>query len=148
MRKIKSDLNLFVCFLILGYSNLLIFEFGILNENLLIDFLGDQIAYENIVRIIDEQRKWNWLKYLLFPLLSLLKFTLISFWILSASIFLNFKISFKSIFRVVLISEFVWFIPSFLLLVWFGLFHTSYSLIEVQYFAPPSHYSAFLMPIS
>ncbi|WKV13455.1 hypothetical protein [Marivirga harenae] len=88
--------------------------------------------------MVNEQKKWAWLNYALMPVIYLIKFSLITFWILCGTIIAGFKISFKSIFKVVLVAEFVWLLPSFILIIWFGLFETSYTFSDVQYFAPLS----------
>ncbi|RUA28260.1 MAG: hypothetical protein DSY77_16205 [Bacteroidetes bacterium] len=88
--------------------------------------------------MVNEQKKWAWLNYALLPVIYLLKFSLITFWVLCGTIIAGYKITFKSIFKVVLVTEFVWLLPSFTLIIWFGLIETSYTFNDVQYFAPLS----------
>ena len=72
------------------------------------------------------------------PFFYLIKLFLISLWILSATILLGYKNSFKEVFRIVIIAEFVWLIPSFITLIWFGFIDTDYGLVDVQCFKPLS----------
>ncbi|MEM6737497.1 MAG: hypothetical protein AAF620_15660 [Bacteroidota bacterium] len=93
---------------------------------------------DQIRQILDFRRNWRWLNYLIVPIIYIIKFTLITLWILSATILFGYKNTFKEIFRVVIIAEFVWLIPSFITLIWFGFIDTDYNLLDVQYFKPLS----------
>ncbi|MBK6265871.1 hypothetical protein JKA74_12575 [Marivirga sp. S37H4] len=73
----------------------------------------------------------------------MIKFSLISFWILCGTILFGYKVTFKSIFKVIIGAEFVWLLPSLLLIIWFGIFDTNYSFNDIQYFAPLSLLSLF-----
>lgn len=115
----------------------------ILTKDLYYDFFISQLRYERIGEIIDFQKKWNWLTYLLMPIFYLLKFLLLSMWLLCGAILFSKKISFRQIFKVVIIAEFIWLIPSFLALIWFGFIDTNYSLIDIQNFQPLSLLSLF-----
>lgn len=108
-------------------------------EEYFLDVLNISFAYE----LVEFRNKWDWLNYLLMPIIFILKFILISGWILSGTILYGYKLSFKSIYNAVLVSEFVWLIPSIILVIWFGLFDSDYSFTDVQYFRPMSLLSLF-----
>jgi hypothetical protein len=124
-------------FLISGICNYVL-QSLIISDNLLINYFQDQMGYDRILQMIDTQKKWAWLNYALLPVIYLVKFSLITFWILCGTIIAGYNTNFKSIFKVVLVAEFVWLLPSLILLVWFGLIDTSYTFNDVQYFAPLS----------
>ncbi|MFK7951387.1 MAG: hypothetical protein AB8B73_00970 [Ekhidna sp.] len=69
---------------------------------------------ERIEQLLDFSKSWAWLNYALLPMIYLLKFTFITIWLLSGSILFGYKTSFKQIFHIVILAEFVWLIPSVL----------------------------------
>jgi len=133
--------NKYSLYLILALSAIFfsyIIQTHIIDEDILINYYHDQMGYDRILQMIDVQKKWAWLNYALLPIIYLVKFSLITFWILCGTIIFGFKIKYKSIFKLVLVAEFVWLLPSLILIVWFGLIDTSYTFTDVQYFAPLS----------
>ena len=97
-----------------------------------------QLDKQQILDVFEMHNKWSWISYAIIPLIFLIKFTLITLWILSATILFGYKNTFKEIFRVVIIAEFIWLIPSIITLIWFGLINTNYTLVDIQYFKPLS----------
>jgi len=85
-------------------------------------------------RIHRSKRNIDLVNYFFLPLYYLIKTGALSLWILSATIFIGYRNSFQEIFRTVIIAEFVWLIPSYITLTWFGFIDTGYSLLDVQYF--------------
>lgn len=110
----------------------------VFTREVLTEQLSQQLSVKRIEQLLDFQDQWAWINYLAVPVVYLLKFTLITLWLLSGSILFGHKTAFKKLFQVVLIAEFVWLIPSLLTLIWFGLIDTNYTLIDVQYFQPLS----------
>ncbi len=137
MNKIKATYIYLFLILISSIINYVLQSY-IINDNIYIDYFQNQLGYERILKMVNEQKKWAWLNYALLPVIYLLKFSLITFWVLCGTIIAGYKITFKSIFKVVLVTEFVWLLPSFTLIIWFGLIETSYTFNDVQYFAPLS----------
>ncbi len=137
----KFHLYILLIFIV-GFVNYLL-QSHLISKNLLIESFQDQMGYERIIQMIDARDKWAWLNYALLPLIYLIKFTLITFWVLCGTIILGIKGRFKSIFKVVIVAEFVWLIPSLLLIVWFGVIDTTYSFNDIQYFSPLSLLSLF-----
>ncbi len=110
----------------------------LINGEVIQAHLSQQMSIERIEEILELNRSFSWLSYTVIPVIYLLKFTLITLWILSATIFFGYKNTFKEIFDKVVIAEFVWLIPSIITLIWFGFIDTDYSLMDVQYFKPLS----------
>lgn len=115
----------------------------VLSEVVIIEHLYPQMDYDRILGMIDLKKKWEWINYLVIPFVYLLKFTVVSLWIICGSILYNKNINFKSVFRIVILAEFVWLIPPVILILWFGIFETNYSYTDIQYFAPLSLLSLF-----
>jgi len=81
----------------------------LLTNDLLIDHWDNQLSIAQINGILELKDSWSWISYLLIPVIYLIKFTLITLWILSATILFGYKNTFKEIFRVVIIhSNMVW----------------------------------------
>ncbi|MDE0470983.1 MAG: hypothetical protein OXH57_03505 [Ekhidna sp.] len=110
----------------------------ILTDEVIIDHLNSQLSIDRVYSLLENRDKWLWLNYIFVPIIFTIKFTLITLWILCAIILFGYKNTFKEIFRVVLIAEFVRLIHSFITLIWFGFIDTDYSLLDVQYFKPLS----------
>ena len=110
----------------------------LLTEEVIIEHLQSQLSLNRIKKMIALKEKWAWINYTIIPIILSFKFTLISLWILCGIILFGYKNTFKEIFRVVIVAEFIWLIPSFITLIWFGFIDTDYSLVDVQYFKPLS----------
>ena len=124
---------------IIGFS----IQSFILTDDLLIEHLGKQLSMSRVEFVLDVKVKSMWLNFIILPLAYILKFALITVWILSGTIIFGYKNSFKEIFQVVIVAEFVWLIPSLITLVWFGFIDTNYTFDDVQYFKPLSLLSLF-----
>ncbi|WP_375579908.1 hypothetical protein ABWH96_02170 [Marivirga tractuosa] len=109
-----------------------------MTDEIYIQHLFKQSSIEKIDEILSLRAEWSWLNFLIVPLIHIIKVLLISFWILCGMIIFGFKSNFNSIIRVVLVAEFVWLLPSIILVFWFGLIDTSYTFSDVQTFAPLS----------
>ena len=110
----------------------------IVTSDILKDHLSQQIGLKRITELLELRDRWSWINYILIPIIYLVKFTLIALWILCGMILFGYKNTFKEIFQIVLIAEFVWLTPSFITIIWFGFIDTDYTLIDVQYFKPLS----------
>jgi hypothetical protein len=108
------------------------------SEELFYQSLGEQVAVERMEQLWAESQKWAWVGYVILPILYLVKFTLVSFCIVTGTLLANVKISFKRVFQVVLVAEVIFFLPVLLRLGWFALVQTDYQLAEMQYFTPLS----------
>ena len=127
--------NLFFL-LLLSSLSILIFDNIVLTDQVLKEHLSLQLSIERIEQLLNFYDRWAWVNYAILPVIYLLKFTFISLWLLSGIILFGYKISFRKIFNVVLVAEFVWIIPALLTIVWFGMIDTDYTLLDVQYFQP------------
>ncbi|WP_420577030.1 hypothetical protein [Ekhidna sp.] len=133
-----KKLYIYLLLILLASISVYVFQQIVVTDTLLSDHLSQQLSFNRIEQLLEFRDKWSWVNYAILPIIYLLKFTFISLWILSGIILFGYKTSFKKIFQVVLVAEFVWIVPSLLTIIWFGLIDTDYTLVDVQYFQPLS----------
>lgn len=63
----------------------------ILTEREIVNFYSTQLSYEQIEQMLINQRKWEWLGYLLIPVVYLLKLSLVTLCIYTGVLLLNIK---------------------------------------------------------
>ena len=108
-------------------------------NNLLLNSLGENLSISQLEYIYDFQKKWQWVSYVVIPLVILIKTTLISSSLYIGTFFYSkIKITFKQLFNAVVKAEFVFLAVVILKMVWFYFFQTSYTLEDLQYFYPLS----------
>lgn len=111
----------------------------LLYDDLVYRFYGDKVSYEILEKAIDMRNQWNWVIYLVLPILYLSKFFLVTCAVMAGIFFAeNIAMDFSKVFKIVIISEFIFIIPPFIKLIWFGLFYEDYTFFEMQYFYPLS----------
>ena len=110
----------------------------LLSDDLYYNQFGEQMSYDQIRSFLDLQYKFQWITYLALPLILLLKISILSIVLLAGSFFWNVKISFKRLFQIALIAEFIFVIPSIIKLGWFMFIKKDYELIDLQTFYPLS----------
>ncbi|MFM7428511.1 MAG: hypothetical protein ACKO1F_01285, partial [Flammeovirgaceae bacterium] len=98
--------------------------------------LGEQLTYNRIQTLLDESKKWRWFSYILIPIIYFLKFSLVTICLLTGLFFWNIDIRISRIFLLVMLSEFIFFIPVFLKVIWFSFFVEHYNLQDIQMFSP------------
>ncbi|MDZ7650682.1 MAG: hypothetical protein U5K54_28060 [Cytophagales bacterium] len=124
----------FICILYVAFA--LVGNYVLISEEMYFDFLGEKLAYERIVDIVETEKKWRWLGYTIIPIFLLLKCFLVVC-CLSVGVFLtSAAVSFKDIFRIVIIAELVFTIPPLVKIIWFSIFFTGYTLQDLQHFSP------------
>lgn len=133
-----NNLKLFAIYTAAALSLGYIAELLLVNEGLVIEHFEQRVSNDVLYHILDWRQKWNWLTYALLPLISIIQFSLISLCLYVGVYLLDYPISLSRIFKVVLISEFVFLIPALIKLIWFGLILTNYSLTDLQFYSPLS----------
>lgn len=106
-------------------------KFFLISESLYFNTFAEQLTYDQIERMISESQKWEWLGYVLSPILLSLKITLIAACLSIGVFFVSNRFSYKQLFAVVLRAEFVFFVPPLLSMVWFTFFQTDYTLTDL-----------------
>lgn len=99
---------------------------------------GEQMAYERIQAMIDTQKQWSWVGYIVTPLLYLFKVLFVTLTLILGVTLSGVNLGIKKLFRVALIGEFVFFLPVLIKLIWFLFIDMDYSFEDVATFAPLS----------
>lgn len=131
-------LNLFLL-LCLAYLGIGIITQELLKtEVLLAETLLEQFTRDQVLEVINFNRKWEWITYVLLPLLLLLKIALIAKIIDVGVFFIDKKVSYNKLFSAVLKAEFIFLLAPVLKLGWFYFIHTDFALVDLQNFYPLS----------
>ncbi|WP_353167663.1 hypothetical protein [Flavobacterium sp.] len=108
-------------------------------DKLVYSSLAEKLTQNQIEEYLLIQDKWEWVSYIIIPILILIKTLIIASAVYTAVFFFNRnKISFKSILNVVFQAEFVFLLVPVLKIIWFCFFETNYTLEDLQYFYPLS----------
>lgn len=126
----------FICILYVAFA--LAGNYVLISDEMYFDLFGEQLAYDRIAQLIETSNDWMWIGYVALPLLLLLKFFLVASCLTIGTLILGTPATFKSLFRIAVLAEFVLFIPSIIKIFWFGVFHVDYTLQDLQFFSPLS----------
>jgi hypothetical protein len=135
----KYFLPTWILFLILILGTILTNEIAtyFLDLNhLLYKNLSEQLTLQQIEKVFELQKRWDWLGYALLPLILFLKVSIISMIIAMGGFFSDIELRHGKYFRIVLLAEFVLLIPTLIKTVWFYFFKMDFSLDDVQEFMP------------
>lgn len=133
--------KLYIDYLIIVSISALVFffqDFFLMNDELFYNYYKEQLDLDRIKKLLDVRADLAWINYALLPVIYFVKFSLITLWVMCGIILIGYKNSFKEIFHAVVISEFIWIVPSFIAIIWFGFINTDYTLVDIQYFKPLS----------
>lgn len=111
-----------------------------INE-LLYNQLSEQFIQEQAVKILEIQKKWDWVGYAIAPIVILLRSSLVAICLSIGMFFYNMEhhYKFKQFFRIALIGEFVLILVSFFKLGYFYFIKTDYTLLGLQQYYPLSY---------
>ena len=115
----------------------------LVSEEMYYTTLGEQLSYDSIEKMLALQEKWQWVGYIVIPLIYLLKFSLIAMCLSIGAVLGNQKVSFKKLFHIVMIAEAIFLLPAIIKIVWFMFIQTDYGLEDLQFFYPLSLLSIF-----
>ncbi len=134
-----------------NYLVLIIFHFALVflsnsfidaNE-LVSNFYSEQLAQEQVEKLIENQEKWAWLGYSIVPLLVLLRTTLVALCLSIGKFFYNMDEceipKFKTFFRIALLGEFVLVLVGYFKFGYFYFIKTDYNLQDLQQYYPLSY---------
>jgi hypothetical protein len=107
-------------------------------EVLLAETLLEQFTRDQVLQVVQFNRKWEWTIYLLLPLVMLLKIAIIAK-IIDVGIFFIYKqVDYAKLFSAVLKAEFIFLLAPIAKLVWFYYFQTDFTIDDLQKFYPLS----------
>ncbi|MCI2230032.1 hypothetical protein MC378_12710 [Polaribacter sp. MSW13] len=132
---------LFLLIIVLVLVSTFLFNYLLNIDGLIYNFYSEQLAKEQIGELLENQKKWSWINYLIMPILILLRTSLVAFCIEVGVFFYNIenKIKFKKIFRIALLGEFVLILVGLSKVVYFYFIDTTYTLEDLQQFYPFSY---------
>ena len=108
-------------------------------DKLFYSFLSEQYSINQIEKILNFQKKWEWLYYIFIPIFLLIKIILVSSVLYIGTFFYSkIKITFKQLFEVVIMAEFIFLLIGVSKIIWFHFFQKIYTLEDLQYFYPLS----------
>lgn len=129
---------LFLILSLLSITTVLMVNDILITDDHYFNLFGDQLAYDRVLELVEASKNWRWLGYSLLPFYLLFKFVLISMCLSVGTLLAGFKLEFSRLFRIVMISELIFFIPLLIKILWFGLLFTDYTMQDLQLFAPLS----------
>jgi hypothetical protein len=112
----------------------------LINEVVFYNTYSEQLSYNRSMELFEGLKKYSWIGYAFFPIVLLIKFSLISIIIYTGVFFceLHERISFRDVFGVVVASEIVFLIVSLVKFLWFCFFAGNYDLNDMNFFYPLS----------
>lgn len=139
----RKSIHLFAVITIFTLILAFLIQHFVLIKNVYYQDLGSQMSLEQIDRLLDAQNKYQYLGYIIIVLFNLVKYSLIALVIQMGVYLWGGAARFGQIFKVVVISEFVFIIPLIIKLIFFYFFKINYSLQDVQSFYPLSFLNFF-----
>ncbi|WP_336128009.1 hypothetical protein [Mesoflavibacter sp. CH_XMU1422-2] len=103
-----------------------------------INSLTDQLSRDQIQNILNLKKKWQWIGYVLLPLVLVIKITIIAAILDIGCFFFGKEIKYKKLFNIVVKAEFIFLLVIIFKTTWFYFFQTNYTLEDLQYFYPLS----------
>ena len=128
----KLEFFLFISLLYVLLS-VLLNEF-IIKDELYYQTLGEQLARERIEEFLEFKHKWDWIAYLIIPVILFFKFLFVALCLETGSIFQGYKSSFKQMFHIAMFSELVFLFAQMLKTIVIALTKLE-NLNELQYIA-------------
>jgi hypothetical protein len=127
--------------IVLLACTLLLFEarnFFLTTDEVIYQSLGERLSTAQIEKMFEQRDRYFWLPYVFIPVFYLIKLSLVSICLGVGMFIFNLKPSLRLAFSVSVKAEFVLLLPSVITIVWFYFFQASYTLEDVQNFAPLS----------
>ncbi|MCB0753194.1 MAG: hypothetical protein KDC52_17105 [Ignavibacteriae bacterium] len=141
MKILSKNISLLIILSILGLTINKIGYWLLKVESLVFEDMATNISLDQAKKINSVQQVFEYLNYILTPLLLFLKTSIISLIIyLGVFLFGNgaSSIDFKNLWRISLKAEFVFLLVPTLKILWFYFFNLNYTLKDLQYFSPLS----------
>lgn len=131
--------NFYIYLLIILSISLTVITKRIINsDELLVNSLVEYYSYEQIESLLSIQKKWQWIGYVMLPLIILIKTSIIAAILDAGCFFFGKEIKYKNLFNIVVKAEFIFLLVIIFKTSWFYFIQTDYSLEDLQYFYPLS----------
>lgn len=129
---------LYCIFLIVFYFWI---DYAILTDLVFFEFYSDKFSESRVYDLLDFRKEWLWVTYPVKLLIQLIALNIPAMLIYLGLYLAKYEISYKKVFGLVLTSEFVFFIPLLIKIIWFS--YHPVSMEAVRLFAPLSLLSLF-----
>lgn len=107
-------------------------------EQLFTEALYEQFSSDQVNRILSFNRKWEWITYLLLPVILILKIALIAKILDAGIFFIDRELPYGKLFSLVLRAEFIFLGIPIAKFLWFYFIQTDFELFDLQTFYPMS----------
>ncbi len=126
----KRYLLLLIC--LFDFLLIFLFDSFVLTDEVYYRSYEERLTVERIEKILAVREQWFWLKYALSPVGLGLKLGLISLIIMIGITLQRWEVSFGQVFKIVLLADFVFFIPSFFNWFWLVSFESDITLKTIN----------------
>ncbi len=131
--------KLFLSLLLLLYVLVgIILNWYIITDDHYYKSLGNQLDVERIRQLLTFRNKWDWIGFLIIPLLILVKISLVAVCLEVGNFIIDLKLKFKQLFKIALLGEAIFLIAALTKIIYFLLFPKNVTLEFIQTFYPLS----------
>jgi hypothetical protein len=112
----------------------------LINDVVFYNTYSEQLTYDRSLKLFEDLNRFSWISYAFFPIMLLIKFSLVSLVLYIGIIFCNIqdKVSLGLVFKIVIASELVFVGAAFVKFIWFYFFAGNYDLNDLSFFYPLS----------
>lgn len=107
-------------------------------DDLIINYLSETLTQEQILESLNLKQKWQWISYIIIPLLLLLKISIIAAILDAGCFFFDKKTKYKNLFNIAIKAEFIFLIVLLFKINWFYVFQQDFTFEDLQNFYPLS----------
>jgi hypothetical protein len=112
----------------------------LIDETVFYNTYSEQLTLERSLQLFENSKRLSWISYIIIPIMLTVKYVLVSIVLYTGVFFYNlhFKITFGTIFNIVIASDIIFIFAGLIKFLWFYLFTGSYSLNDIGFFYPLS----------
>jgi hypothetical protein len=139
--KKNNNYTLFLTVVTLTFLITLLVKYGLGIDKLVYNFYAEQLAKDQLEKMLAVQQKWAWVGYAIIPLVVLIRSSLVAL-CLSIGVFfydIERKIAFKKYMRIALKGEFVLVLVGLFKFGYFYFIKTDFTLQDLQQYYPLSY---------
>lgn len=103
------------------------------NHNLFYQTYANQLGLDRITKMIEQSRKWQWVSYILIPIIFLIRIGFTATCLYIGCFIAELKIDFGKLFKIALLADFVFILASFSKLVILIFFKNVNTLEDLQF---------------
>lgn len=111
-----------------------LFQVYIFTEEIYFQAYQEQLSYDRIEALIQNNKRYAWLNYALIPVLVSLKVFCVALCLFTGAFFFEYNLRFTKIFQVALVAEGVYLVPVFIKAFWFLVIAHDYTFEDISNF--------------